>query len=80
MDAADELHDPQPLSTVFGWGAGVGFPLPSRLPLPNPDTQVTHVSTGRTQKAAVTKNGRLLLWEVRKKYPTFCLVRCASLS
>ncbi len=64
MEPSDELRDPQPLSTVFGWGAGVGAPLTVKLALPNLDTQVTHVSTGRTQKAAVTKNGRLLLWEV----------------
>lgn len=64
IESADTVHHPQPLSTVFGWGYGVGLPLPVKLPLPNLDTQVTHVSAGRTQKAAVTKNGRLLLWEV----------------
>ena len=63
LDPSDTLH-PQPLSTVFGWGTLTGLPLPVKLPLPNLDTQVTHVSAGRTQKAAVTKNGRLLLWEV----------------
>ena len=35
-----------------------------KLPLPSSDVQVTQASAGRTQKAAVTKNGRLLVWEV----------------
>lgn len=53
---------PQALSSVFCWGGGVGSPM--KLPLPTNDTQVVEVSTGRTQKAAVTKNGRLFNWEV----------------
>lgn len=48
-------------SAVYCWGGNLTVPV--RLPLPNVDTQVTEVSAGRTQKAAVTKNGRLLLWE-----------------
>lgn len=53
---------PPALSSVFFWGIGVSSPV--KLPLPSSDTQVTQVSTGRTQKAAVTKNGRLFVWEV----------------
>ncbi|RUS85141.1 hypothetical protein EGW08_007105 [Elysia chlorotica] len=52
---------PQPLSSVFWWGGGTA--LPTKLPLPNPETQVVQVSAGRTQKAAVTRNGRLFVWE-----------------
>nr|XP_022317954.1 serine/threonine-protein kinase Nek8-like [Crassostrea virginica] len=52
---------PPALSSVFFWGIGVSSPV--KLPLPSSDTQVTQVSTGRTQKAAVTKNGRLFVWE-----------------
>ncbi|ESO92636.1 hypothetical protein LOTGIDRAFT_120493 [Lottia gigantea] len=51
----------QALSTVFSWGGGVNTPI--KLPLPSSETQVIQVSTGRTQKAAVTKNGRLFFWE-----------------
>lgn len=54
---------PPALSSVFFWGIGVSSPV--KLPLPSSDTQVTQVSTGRTQKAAVTKNGRLFVWEVQ---------------
>ena len=55
---------PQPLSSVFWWGGGTA--LPAKLPLPNPETQVVQVSAGRTQKAAVTRNGRLFVWEVNR--------------
>ncbi|KAJ8306380.1 hypothetical protein KUTeg_016925 [Tegillarca granosa] len=52
---------PPALSSVFSWGSGSASPI--KLQLPTSDTQVTQVSTGRTQKAAVTKNGRLFVWE-----------------
>lgn len=51
-----------PLSTVFCWGSGITTPV--ALPLPSSDVQVRQVAAGRTQKAAVTKNGRLFIWEV----------------
>ncbi|XP_033636958.1 serine/threonine-protein kinase Nek8-like [Asterias rubens] len=51
----------QPLSTVYCWGHGVTTPI--SLPLPHSDIQVIQVSTGRTQRVAVTKNGRLIIWE-----------------
>ncbi|XP_022092238.1 serine/threonine-protein kinase Nek8-like [Acanthaster planci] len=73
----------RPLSTVSFWGHGVITPV--RLPLPHSDTQIVQVATGRTQKVAVTKNGRLIIWEfssvgadstmlpgaVDQQYPTF---------
>uniref|UniRef100_A0A8D2IIS6 non-specific serine/threonine protein kinase n=1 Tax=Varanus komodoensis TaxID=61221 RepID=A0A8D2IIS6_VARKO len=40
---------------------GGGISLPLRLPMLN--TEVVQVSTGRTQKAGVTKSGRLIVWE-----------------
>nr|XP_028563298.1 serine/threonine-protein kinase Nek8 isoform X2 [Podarcis muralis] len=46
-------------SSVYTWGGGITLPL--RLPMLN--TEVVQVSTGRTQKAGVTKSGRLILWE-----------------
>ncbi|XP_053130974.1 serine/threonine-protein kinase Nek8 isoform X2 [Hemicordylus capensis] len=50
---------PPALSSIYTWGGGITTPL--RLPLPN--TEVVQVSTGRTQKAGVTRSGRLILWE-----------------
>ncbi|XP_069125944.1 serine/threonine-protein kinase Nek8-like [Argopecten irradians] len=52
---------PPAMSSVYCWGNGMMSPL--KLPLPTSDTQVTQVSTGRSQRAAVTKNGRLFVWE-----------------
>ncbi|XP_061460632.1 serine/threonine-protein kinase Nek8 isoform X2 [Rhineura floridana] len=46
-------------SSVYTWGGGITTPL--RLPMLN--TEVVQVSTGRTQKAGVTKSGRLIMWE-----------------
>ncbi|XP_056675492.1 serine/threonine-protein kinase Nek8 isoform X2 [Monodelphis domestica] len=50
---------PPPLSSVYTWGGGLS--VPTRLPMLN--TEVVQVSAGRTQKAGVTRSGRLILWE-----------------
>uniref|UniRef100_UPI00398F60E1 serine/threonine-protein kinase Nek8 isoform X2 n=1 Tax=Pristiophorus japonicus TaxID=55135 RepID=UPI00398F60E1 len=50
---------PPPLSIVYTWGSGITSPL--RLPMLN--TEVVQVSAGRTQKAGVTRSGRLIMWE-----------------
>ncbi|XP_036625079.1 serine/threonine-protein kinase Nek8 [Trichosurus vulpecula] len=50
---------PPPLSSVYAWGGGLS--VPTRLPMLN--TEVVQVSAGRTQKAGVTRSGRLILWE-----------------
>ncbi|XP_029142645.1 serine/threonine-protein kinase Nek8 [Protobothrops mucrosquamatus] len=50
---------PPALSSIYTWGSGIANPL--RLPMLN--TEVVQVSTGRTQRAGVTKSGRLVLWE-----------------
>ncbi|XP_070591604.1 serine/threonine-protein kinase Nek8 isoform X5 [Erythrolamprus reginae] len=50
---------PPTFSSIYTWGSGISAPL--RLPRLN--TEVVQVSTGRTQKAGVTKSGRLVMWE-----------------
>ncbi|XP_006891025.1 PREDICTED: serine/threonine-protein kinase Nek8 [Elephantulus edwardii] len=50
---------PPPLSSVYAWGGGLSTPL--RLPMLN--TEIVQVAAGRTQKAGVTRSGRLILWE-----------------
>ncbi|XP_031824594.1 serine/threonine-protein kinase Nek8 [Sarcophilus harrisii] len=50
---------PPPLSSVYTWGGGLS--TPTRLPMLN--TEVVQVSAGRTQKAGVTRSGRLIMWE-----------------
>ncbi|XP_039254767.2 serine/threonine-protein kinase Nek8-like isoform X1 [Styela clava] len=46
---------------VYCWGGSVSTPM--KLPLPYADTQIVQVDCGRTQKACVTENGRLIIWE-----------------
>lgn len=53
---------------MFYWGSGIGRPV--KMGLPSTDTQLIQVSTGRTQKAGVTKNGRLIVWEVNNYHLT----------
>lgn len=64
VDASEAIHtkEPKALSSVFCWGSGITSPI--KLPLPSNDVEITQASIGRTQKAAVTKNGRLIVWEV----------------
>ncbi|XP_066491696.1 serine/threonine-protein kinase Nek8 [Tiliqua scincoides] len=50
---------PPALTSIYTWGGGITTPL--HLPMLN--TEVVQVSTGRTQKAGVTKSGRLIMWE-----------------
>lgn len=52
---------PIPSSIVFSWGGSSSFP--TRLPLPNADTEVIQVSLGRAHKAALTRDGRVVLWD-----------------
>jgi len=47
---------------VYCWGSGVSHPL--LLPLPGADVDISQVSAGRQQMSAVTRSGRLLLWQV----------------
>nr|CAB3264292.1 serine/threonine-protein kinase Nek8 [Phallusia mammillata] len=46
---------------VYNWGGGISSPI--KLPLPHSDTQVVQATIGRTKKACVTNNGRLIMWE-----------------
>uniref|UniRef100_F6XNP5 Serine/threonine-protein kinase Nek8 n=1 Tax=Ornithorhynchus anatinus TaxID=9258 RepID=F6XNP5_ORNAN len=50
---------PPPLCSVYTWGGGLSTPL--RLPMLH--TEVGQVAAGRTQRAGVTKSGRLIIWE-----------------
>ena len=50
------------LCHVYHWGSNIA--TPTRMPLPSSETVITQVAMGRTHKVAVTKNGRLFIWEV----------------
>ncbi|XP_069767306.1 serine/threonine-protein kinase Nek8 isoform X3 [Narcine bancroftii] len=59
LASSSKTEIPPPLSIVYTWGSGIASPL--RLPMLN--TEVVQVSAGRTQKAGVTRSGRLIMWE-----------------
>jgi len=46
---------------VFLWGGGITVPL--SMPLPAED-EVVQIATGRNQQVAITKEGKLIVWEV----------------
>ena len=50
-----------PRTTVYMWGNGTTLPLV--LPSPS-DSRVVGVACGRSQKAGVTEDGKLFLWQV----------------
>jgi len=52
---------PLPHCIVYSWGRT--SKLPVRMPLPNAEAEVVQVSLGRAQKAALTKDGRVVLWD-----------------
>ena len=56
---------PQPQYEVYHWGGGVG--VPTKLTLPQHDSNVVQVSSGRTLKTGVTDSGRMIIWESNKK-------------
>ena len=56
---------PEPEYVVCHWGGGIG--TPSKLLLPQHDSDVVQVASGRTLKTGVTGGGRLILWDSNKK-------------
>lgn len=62
----------KPQCTVWCWGNGIS--TPKILPLPALDTVVTEVSCSRNQKAAVTANGAMFVWEVIFYFSILCLI------
>lgn len=51
-------------SEVFLWGGGITVPFP--MPLPAED-DIIQIATGRNQQVAITKEGKLIVWEVKKR-------------
>ncbi|KAK3729334.1 hypothetical protein QZH41_009041, partial [Actinostola sp. cb2023] len=58
------LKPSEPQHIVYHWGGGIS--TPTKLHIPQYDSDVTQVSTGRTLKTGVTANGRMILWEASK--------------
>ena len=56
---------PEPQYIVYHWGGGIT--TPTKLLLPQHDSDVVQVASGRTLKTAVTGGGRMILWDSSKK-------------
>lgn len=57
---------PEPQYVVYHWGGGIS--TPTKLLLPQHDSDVVQVACGRTLKTAVTgRGGRMIIWDSNKK-------------
>ena len=52
-------HQPKPL--VYMWGGGVSIPMVLSQP---PESRITGVAVGRSHRAGITEDGKLIFWEV----------------
>ena len=53
---------PQPV--VYLWGGSITVPMRVSAPVALTDSKMASVACGRTQKAGVTEDGKLIFWEV----------------
>lgn len=59
-DAEESVSLSSVHSEVFLWGGGINVPFP--MPLP-PEDEIIQIATGRNQQVAITKEGKLIVWE-----------------
>lgn len=55
----------EPRYLVYHWGGGIT--TPTKLQLPQHDSDVVQVASGRTMKTGVTGGGRAIIWDSNKK-------------
>ncbi len=54
-----------PWPVVYLWGGSVTVPMKIEAPMALTDSMMASMACGRTQKAGVTEDGKLIFWEVR---------------
>lgn len=59
------IKPPEPQYVVYHWGGGIT--MPTKLQLPQHDSDVVQVASGRTMKTGVTGGGRMIIWDSNKK-------------
>jgi len=65
--------DKSPKPIVYLWGGGVTTPMILDLPGELVDSKTESVACGRTQRMAVTDDGKVISWKVRGfSSPIFC--------
>lgn len=55
-----------PKPVVYLWGGSVMVPMTVEPPVTSSDSKVASVTCGRTQRAGVMDDGKLIFWEVGK--------------
>ena len=65
LDGLPDFKPREPQYVVYLWGGGISSP--TKLTLPQHDSDVMQVATGRTLKTGVTKSGRMIIWDSNKK-------------
>lgn len=58
------LANRSPKPVTYLWGGSVTVPMKLEAPVGLTDSKMTSVACGRTQKSAVTDDGKLIFWEV----------------
>lgn len=65
LEGLPDFKPPEPQYVVYHWGGGISSP--SKLALPQHDSDVVQVASGRTLKTGVTGGGRMIIWDSNKK-------------
>jgi len=65
LEGLPDFKPPERQYVVYHWGGGISSP--TILTLPQHDSDVVQVASGRTLKTGVTGGGRMIIWDSNKK-------------
>ena len=65
LEGLPDFKPPERQYVVYHWGGGITSP--TKLTLPQHDSDVVQVASGRTLKTGVTGGGRMIIWDSNKK-------------
>lgn len=65
LEGLPDFKPPERQYVVYHWGGGISSP--TKLTLPQHDSDVVQVASGRTLKTGVTGGGRMIIWDSNKK-------------
>ena len=65
LEGLPDFKPPERQYVVYHWGGGITSP--TKLTLPQHDSDVVQVASGRTLKTGVTSGGRMIIWDSNKK-------------
>lgn len=64
LEGLPDFKPPERQYVVYHWGGGISSP--TKLTLPQHDSDVVQVASGRTLKTGVTGGGRMIIWDSNK--------------